>query len=111
MKAYNDTAAVAITAAGSTLGTATVLTAKFNKVTTAAASTGVSLPAGVAAGEMVIVQNSGANALSVYPATATGTIAGGSAGAAVSLAVTTEKTQHAIFICWGNDVWTRVISG
>jgi len=60
---------------------------------------------------MVVVQNSGASALAVYPATATGTIAGGSAGAAVSLATTNEKTQHQIFICWGNDVWTRVISG
>lgn len=111
MIGYNDSAAVAITAAGSTLGTATVLTSKFNKVTTAAASTGVSLPANAAAGDVVVVQNSGANALSVYPATAAGTIAGGSAGAAVSLATTTEKTQQQIFICWGNDVWTRVISG
>lgn len=111
MIGYNDTAATAITAAGNSLATATPLTSKFNKVTTAAASTGVSLPAGSAAGEVVVVQNSGANALSVYPATATGTIAGGSAGAAVSLATTTEKTQHALFVCWGNDVWTRVISG
>ena len=110
MISFNDTSALAITAAGTTLGTATPLNAKFNKVTTAAASTGVSLPV-AAAGDMVVVQNSGANALSVYPATAAGTIAGGSAGAAVSLAVTTEKTQHQIFICWGNDVWTRVISG
>jgi hypothetical protein len=111
MLSYTDTAATAITAAGTTLADATKLSARFNKVTTAAASSGVSLPAGSAAGELVVVQNSGANALSVYPATATGTIAGGSAGAAVSLAVTTEKTQHAVFICWGNDVWTRVISG
>ncbi|OHD24084.1 MAG: hypothetical protein A2Y38_14695 [Spirochaetes bacterium GWB1_59_5] len=110
MLGYNDTSAVAVSAAGTTLATATPLRAKFNKVTTAAASTGVSLPV-ANAGDMVIVQNSGANALAVYPNSATGTIAGGSAGAAVSLAVTTEKTQHAIFICWGSDVWTRVVSG
>lgn len=111
MIGYQDTSAVTISAAGSTLATATPLTSRFNKVTTVAASAGVSLPVGVGVGEVVVVQNSGSNALSVYPATATGTIAGGSAGAAVSLAVTTEKTQHAMFICWGNDVWTRVISG
>lgn len=111
MIGYNDTSAVAITAAGSTLGTATALTAKFNKVTTAAASTGVALPIKAAPGTMVVVQNSGANALTVYPATAAGTVAGGSAGAGVSLATTNEKTQHALFICWGDDVWTRVISG
>ena len=111
MIGYNDSAAVALTAAGSTLATALPLSAKFNKVTTVAASTGVSLPVGAAAGDMVVVQNSGANALNVYPATATGTIAGGAGGAAVSLALTTEKTSHAVFICWGNDVWTRVISG
>lgn len=111
MIGYNDSASVAVTAAGASLATATVLVSKFNKVTTAAASTGVSLPANASAGDVVVVQNSGANALSVYPATAAGTIAGGSAGAAVSLATTNEKTQHALFICWGNDVWTRVISG
>lgn len=111
MIGYNDSAATGLVATGSALADALPLRAKFNKVGTAAASTGVSLPVGAAAGDMVVVQNSGANALSVYPATAAGTIAGGSAGAAVSLAVTTEKTQHQIFICWGSDVWTRVISG
>lgn len=110
MKAYNDTAAT-VTAAGSALADATKLNAKFNYVGTVAASTGVALPAGLAAGDLVVVMNGGANALSVYPATAAGTIAGGSAGAAVSLAVTNEKTKQAIFVCWGNDVWTRVISG
>lgn len=111
MIGYNDTAAVAITAAGTTLATATPLQAKFNLVTTAAASSGVSLPAGAVAGEVVVVQNGGANALAVYPATAAGTVAGGAAGAAASLAVTTEKTKQAMFVCWGNDVWTRIISG
>ena len=111
MIGYNDSAAVAVSAAGSALADATKLTAKFNNVTTVAASTGVALPVNAAAGDMVVVMNGGANALTVYPATAAGTIAGGSAGAGVSLAVTTEKTKQAIFICWGNDVWTRVISG
>jgi hypothetical protein len=58
----------AVTAAGSTQGTATALTKTINNVTTVAASTGVVLPTAVA-GYMVIVRNGGANALNVYPAT------------------------------------------
>jgi hypothetical protein len=56
----------AITAAGSTQGTATVLTTSINNVTTVAASTGVILPVGVA-GMRIIVRNGGANNLNVYP--------------------------------------------
>lgn len=110
MIAYNDAAATAVSAAGSTLATATPLNGKFNNVSTVAASAGVALPLNAAAGLVVYVRNSGANALSVYPATATGTISGGSAGAAVSLATTTELTKNSVFVCWGNDVWTRIVS-
>ncbi len=99
-----------ITAAGSTLATATLLTSNVNVVTTAAASTGVSLPTAAAPGELVFVYNQGANALSVYPATSAGTISGGSAGAAVSLAVTNNKTKNAMFICVGSDNWVQYIS-
>ena len=109
MIGYNEPAAV-LAAAGSTLATATPLVAKFNNVATVAASQGVSLPLNAVAGEVVFVRNTGANALSVYPATASGTISGGSAGAAVSLATTTQLTQNSMFVCWGNDVWTRVVS-
>lgn len=107
---YNDVSNTAVAAAGTTLAGATPLQAKFNNVSTVAASSGVSLPAGAGAGELVFVRNSGANALSVYPATATGTIGGGAAGAAVSLALTTDKTKNAAFLCWGNDVWTQLVS-
>ena len=100
-----------VTAAGSTLATATPLPGNLNVVTTVAASTGVTLPAGVLPGEVVYVKNAGANALSVYPATAAGVIAGGSAGAAVSLATTTAKTRNSLFICIGTDVWEQYISG
>lgn len=109
MLSYNDTSAVAVTAAGSTLATATLLNAKFNNVSTVAASTGVALPAGAAPGDVVFVANGGANALSVYPATAAGTINGGSAGAAVSLATTTYKTKNSMFLSFGNDVWISYV--
>lgn len=99
-----------VTAAGSTQATATVLRGNVNHVTTVAASTGVALPAGAGAGEVVFVRNGGANALTVYPATAAGTISAGSAGAGVSLATTTELTKNSMFVCLGNDVWVRYVS-
>ena len=75
----------AVTAAGSTQGTATALTKTINNVTTVAASTGVVLPTAVA-GYMVIVRNGGANALNVYPATGAA-INAGAANSAHSLPV------------------------
>ena len=57
----------AISAAGSTQGTATALTASFNEVTAVAASQGVVLPS-PEAGDFLLVANQGANALNVYPA-------------------------------------------
>ena len=108
MIGYHETSA-SYTAAGSTLATATPVTTRLANVTTVAASTGVSLPVNAAAGELCFVRNGGANALSVYPATSSGTINGGSAGAAVSLAVTTYKTQNSLFLCLGNDVWIQYV--
>lgn len=57
-----------LTATGSTQGTALVLSAVINIVTTAAASTGVLLPPSEVGAEMA-VYNLGANALLVYPGT------------------------------------------
>ena len=57
-----------ITAAGSTQGTAVLLTGDHCIVTTAAASTGVILPP-AQPGADVTVKNLGANAVLVYPAT------------------------------------------
>jgi hypothetical protein len=58
----------AVSAAGSTQGTATVIVTAINNVTTVGASTGVLLPL-AEAGLRVIVRNGGANALNVYPNT------------------------------------------
>ena len=57
----------ALTAAGSTQGTALLLTRPINDVTTVAASTGVVLPAATA-GMRIVIRNGGANSLNVYPA-------------------------------------------
>lgn len=81
--------ATGIAAAGSTQGTATVLTATFNEVTTTGSGEGVALPS-AEAGEMVMVANQGSNALSVYPASGH-SINSLSANVAVSLAADTRK--------------------
>ena len=56
-----------ISAAGTTQATATQLSAALNNITTVAAGTGVNLPAS-SAGLTVVVQNSGVNPLTIYPA-------------------------------------------
>ena len=56
----------AITAAGSTQGTATALTRPINVVSTVSASTGVILPT-VPAGARIIIMNTSGTALNVYP--------------------------------------------
>jgi hypothetical protein len=55
-----------LAAAGSTQGTATVLTGQMNTVTTVPTGAGVVLPTPVA-GQVLYVSNQGANPLSVYP--------------------------------------------
>ena len=57
----------AVSAAGSTQGTATAITTDLANVTTVAASTGVILPT-ASAGRKIIIRNSGANTLRIYPA-------------------------------------------
>jgi hypothetical protein len=56
----------AVTAAGTTQGTATALLSDYNVVTTTPASSGVALPLGTV-GRRIIIVNSGANDLKVYP--------------------------------------------
>ncbi|MFN7537552.1 MAG: hypothetical protein ACK5QN_07685 [Burkholderiales bacterium] len=73
-----------VTAAGSTQGTATLVTGAHVIVTTAAASTGVILPPAEPGAE-VTVKNLGANAVNIYPATG-GAINALSANAAFSVA-------------------------
>jgi len=57
-----------LTAAGTTNANALALSAAINRVTTTAASTGVVLPV-PESGSAIVVVNSGANALLVYPGT------------------------------------------
>ena len=56
-----------IVAAGTTQGTATVLTNAVNDIGTVAAGSGVSLWTTATAGDSQIVYNRGANAVKVYP--------------------------------------------
>lgn len=59
--------AATVSAAGTTQGTATALTADLNVITTAAANSGVLVT--VAPGKLVTIINRGANAVKVYPST------------------------------------------
>lgn len=61
----NDSAS-AISAAGTTQGTATAITTNIVDVTTVAAGTGVILPDPVT-GRRIVIRNSGVNDLKIYP--------------------------------------------
>ena len=89
-------AANSLTATGSTTADALQLSAVLNNVATTAASTGVKLPP-AEMGAMVVVFNSGANSLTVYPIAGT-TIDGGS-----SVAIATGKER--IFFGFSPTVW------
>lgn len=56
-----------VSAAGTTQGTATELTASDSEITTVAAGSGVVLHSGLSAGDEQTVFNAGANAVKVYP--------------------------------------------
>lgn len=75
-----------ITATGSTLATAAVLTKDINVVSTVTAGTGVSLPASNG-GMTIIVMNTGGNILNVYPNSASSQIDSLGLGSAFSLPV------------------------
>ncbi len=88
-------AANAVSAAGTNQATATPLTKKINNVSTVGSGTGVNLPAS-AAGVSIIVQNNGANPLTVYPAQgASDTINGLAATVGVKLVVGSVATFNA----------------
>ena len=74
-----------ISAAGTTQGTATIISNQTNEFTTVAASSGGILPS-PEQGEFIFIANTGANALNVYPATGH-SINALAANAAFSLAV------------------------
>jgi len=73
----------AISAAGSVQGDATALSKEINVVSTVTAGQGVRLPTATA-GMMLIVNNTSANSLNVYPA----------AGAAINLLATNAAFTH-----------------
>lgn len=60
--------ATAVSAAGTTQATATALTAAYNEVSTCANGAGVVLP-GASGQPINVIQNNGANTLSIYVAT------------------------------------------
>jgi len=78
--------ATGLTATGTDLSTALQLTAFTSILSTVAASTGVKLPALWPVGAMGLIQNNGANALNIFPPTATIKLNGGTDGAAVTTA-------------------------
>lgn len=78
--------ATGLTAAGTTITDALQLTAFTSILSTVAAATGVKLPPLWPIGQIGFVQNNGANALNIFPPTATIKLNGGTDGAAVTTA-------------------------
>lgn len=76
--------AAAVSAAGTTQGTATALTTDYNNVTTVAANAGVILPVAALAGRAITVKNNGVNSLNIYPPSG-GTIDALAANTALSI--------------------------
>jgi len=89
--------ATGVAAAGTTQAAATLLPARFNQISTAAANSGVRLPSGVRSSGMVRARNDGANTVKVYPPVG-GKINGGTANAAVTLAA----GAAAVYVADGN---------
>ena len=69
MEAMCKDIATSVSAAGTTQGTATELTASDSEITTVAAGSGVILSSTLSAGDGQSVFNAGANAVKVYPPT------------------------------------------
>ena len=90
-KTIYEPAATAVSAAGSTQGTATALTNMYNVVSAVASGTGVILPAPLQSGLRYTIVNKGANTLNVYPAVG-GTIDALSLNAPFTLAVNGSLT-------------------
>ena len=97
----------AVAAAGDDQATATEVTGAVNMVTSATGTTadGIKLPADRAEGELLMVINSTAVALDVFPPTG-GAINGGSADAAKALAA----NMSGLYISMGGGDWGAVLS-
>jgi hypothetical protein len=98
----------AVTAAGTTIADATLLTGQVNNVTTAAASTGVKLNPLTPLGITVTVRNGGANDLKLYPPTSSDIINGGLAGASITL--TTLNKQIASCTRVSSTLWLVTVA-
>jgi hypothetical protein len=68
-KAVNGFVNTAVSAAGTTLATGTALVCGHNVITTCASSAGVVLPSCEIGDEIFVWNNTGTNALTVYPDT------------------------------------------
>ena len=75
-----------LTATGTTLATGLALTSFANRFATVALNTGAVLPSTFPIGQIGFVHNGGANPLNLYPHSASASINGGGAGAAVTIA-------------------------
>jgi hypothetical protein len=93
-----------LSAAGTTQGTATVITKQTNQFTTVAASSGAILPS-PEQGEFIFIANAGANALSVYPASGH-SINALANNAAFSMAV----GKNALFWAATSSKWYAILS-
>jgi hypothetical protein len=95
-----------ISAAGTTLGSATPLPNAKNNVTVGIANAGVALALLAPGEEQTVYNNTGAT-IKIYPFDANGTINGGGAGAAVTLAT----GKMARFECVTLDNYMYVVTG
>lgn len=96
-------AATTLTAVGSNRATSLALTNTINNITSAAASTGVTLPAAVS-GNIVVVNNLGANAIQVYGA-GSDTIDGVAAATGVPL----TNTKRSLYVCVAAATWISLM--
>jgi len=101
-------ASAALTAAGSTISDALLLTGSVNNVTTAASGTGVKLNSNTPIGATVVVRNGGANDLKLYPTSSSDAINGGSAGASITL--TTLNKQIASCTRVSSTLWVATVA-
>jgi hypothetical protein len=99
--------ATALTAAGTTQATGLVLTADVNMIGTAAASTGVNLPAISGPGDTVFVYNGGANAVKVYPAQGS---AGTINGIAATTGVSVPAAKGVLCVAVSAANWVAIVS-
>ncbi|NDD96756.1 MAG: hypothetical protein EBZ93_04560 [Actinobacteria bacterium] len=89
-----------LAAAGTSAGNATQITYVYNKVSTVASGAGVKLPK-AEMGETIIIRNGGANALTVYPYSATDTINSAGFG-------TINTDCSAMFYAVSNTLWEEL---